>query len=56
MKNIYKLVWSDEALNGLKEIIEYLERKFSEKDVRKFVKKFNKQIEIIKSTPETFPF
>ena len=56
MKNIYKLVWSDEALNGLKEIIEYLESKFSEKDVKKFVKKFNKQIEIIKSTPETFPF
>ena len=36
MRNTYKLIWSDEALNGLKEIIDYIERKFSEKDVKKF--------------------
>ena len=56
MRNTYKLIWTEEALNGLKEIIDYLERKFSEKDVKKFVKKFDKQIEIIKSKPETFSF
>jgi len=31
MKNTYKLIWPDEALKGLKEIIEYLENKFPEK-------------------------
>ena len=48
MKNTYKLIWSDEALNGLKEIIAYLEKRFSEKDVRSFVKKFDKQLELTK--------
>ena len=41
MRNTYKLVWTDEALNGLKDIIDYLEKKFSEKDIKKFVKKFD---------------
>lgn len=54
MRNTYKIVWTDEALNGLKDIIDYLERKFSEKDVAKFAKKLDKQIEIIKNNPETF--
>lgn len=56
MRNTYKLIWSDEALNGLKEIIEYLERNFSEKDIKKFVAKFDKQLEIIRNYPEMFPF
>jgi len=54
MRSTYKLIWSDEALIGLKEIIEYLESKFSEKDVKKFVQKFDKQIRLIKSNPEIF--
>ena len=29
--------------------------KFSEKDVKIFIKKFNKQIEIIRENPESFP-
>jgi plasmid stabilization system protein ParE len=56
MRNTYKLIWSDEALNGLKEIIEYLESKFSEKDVKKFVRRFDKQIKLLKSNPEIFSF
>ena len=56
MRNTYKLIWSDEALNGLKEIISYLENRFSEKDVKKFVQKFDKQLEFIKSNPESFSF
>ena len=56
MRDTYRLIWSDEALNGLKEIIEYLESKFSEKDVKKFVQKFDKQIKLIKSNPEIFSF
>ncbi len=51
MKNTYELIWSDEALSGLKDIIDYLANKFSEKEV----KKFDKQIDIIRISPETFP-
>jgi len=56
MKSTYKLIWSDEALEGLKEIISYIEYKFSEKDARKFVKKLDKHLNIIQSNPESFPF
>lgn len=44
MKNTYKLVWSDEALKGLKSIFNYLEFRFSEKNIRKFAKKLDKQL------------
>ncbi|MGD9992675.1 MAG: type II toxin-antitoxin system RelE/ParE family toxin [Salinivirgaceae bacterium] len=54
MRNTYKLVWTDEALNGLKDIIDYLERKFPEKDIKKFAEKFDRQIELIKKNPESF--
>ena len=56
MKNTYKLIWSDEALNGLKEIISYLEQNFSKKDVRKFARKLEKQLDILKRNPESCPF
>lgn len=55
MKNIYRLSWSAEAISGLKEIINYLERKFSEKEVKKFVQKFDKQMNLIERNPEIFP-
>ncbi len=54
MKNTYKLIWTDEALNGLVGIIRYLEKNFSVKVVKKFVEKFEKQLEIISSNPEIF--
>lgn len=55
MKNTYKLIWSEEALNGLKDIISYIENKFSEKDVRKFIKKLDKQLTILEVSPTAFP-
>jgi len=55
MKNTYKIIWSDEALNGLTNIIRYIENKFSEKDVKKFAVLFDKQIKVIQSFPESFP-
>ena len=55
MKSTYKLIWSDEAIEGLKEIVFYLGNKFSEKDVKKFAKKLDKQLEIIQLNPELSP-
>jgi len=55
MKNTYRILWSEEALSGLKEIIGYLETRFSENDVRKFIMKFEKFLGLIQLNPRTFP-
>ena len=55
MKSIYKLIWTEEAVGGLKEIIFYLENNFAEKDVKKFSEKINKIINLILANPKTFP-
>ena len=38
MKSTYEIVWSDEAVQGLAEIIRNIENRFSENDVQKSVK------------------
>jgi plasmid stabilization system protein ParE len=55
MKSTFKIVWTDEAIAGLKEIIEYIEKRFPEKDVRKFIKKLDDQINFIQTNPKAFP-
>lgn len=55
MKNIYKIIWSDEALKGLNNIIDYIENRFSEKDVKNFAFLFDEQIRVIQSFPKSFP-
>jgi len=55
MKSTFNIIWTDEAVTGLKEIIEYIEKRFSEKDVRKFIKKLDDQINFIQSNPKAFP-
>ncbi len=56
MKSTYEIVWSDEAVKGLKEIISYLENNFSEKDVHIFASKFDAQINLIQNYPKTFTY
>jgi len=55
MKNISKVIWSAEALENLEKIITYLEKNWSEKEIKKFVKKLEKQISLIKKQPLSFP-
>jgi plasmid stabilization system protein ParE len=55
MKNISKVVWSSEAVENLEKIIAYLEEKWSEKEIKKFIKKLEKQISVIKKQPLSFP-
>jgi len=38
MKSTFNIIWTNEAVTGLEEIIDYIENRFSEKDVRKFIK------------------
>lgn len=55
MKSGYKLHWSDQSVTDLKNIIEYLEYKWTDKEVRNFVKRLNKRLELIAINPKLFP-
>ena len=54
MKNIYKLIWSDEALNNLKDIIDYLENRWTERQIKKFAQLLDKQLKLIEENPYLF--
>ncbi len=54
MKDTYKLIWSDEAIKNLKGIIDYLENRWSEREIRKFAQLLDKQLNLIKSNPFLF--
>lgn len=55
MRSTYKLIWSEEALEGLKNIFTYLEFNFSAKDVKNFARKLDKHLELISTNPQSFP-
>ena len=54
MKNTYKLSWSDEALNNLKGIINYLEFNWTNREIKKFAQLLEKQLKRIKENPLLF--
>lgn len=54
MKNINKPIWSDEALNDLKRTIDFLENRWTEKQIRIFVQLLNKQLRLIEDNPNYF--
>ena len=56
MKNIYKIIWTDEAILGLKRTINHIENRWSQKELRNFSNLLDKQLEIIKASPGIFPF
>jgi plasmid stabilization system protein ParE len=55
MKSGYKILWTDHAKSELKETIEYLENKWTERELRTFSAKLNHTIELISKSPEIFP-
>ncbi|UAM97863.1 type II toxin-antitoxin system RelE/ParE family toxin [Polaribacter litorisediminis] len=55
MKSGYNILWSDNAIFELKETIEYLEKNWTEKELRKFSQKLDHTIELISKTPKIFP-
>ena len=55
MKSGYKIDWSDEALNNLDSIIDYLTIKWSDKEIRNFFRKLDKSLAIISRNPFSFP-
>jgi plasmid stabilization system protein ParE len=55
MKSGYKLFWSDTANADLKNIIEYLEKNWTQKEIRNFARKLDKRLELITFNPNLFP-
>ena len=51
----YKLHWTEEAVNNLEEILDYLNQNWTQKEVTNFKLKLAKQIELIVQNPFMFP-
>ena len=55
MKSGYKILWTDNALDELEKTIQYLEREFSDKEIRKLALKIESFITLISKNPTIFP-
>jgi len=55
MKDTYRIIWTDESLKGLKNIMLYLEDRWTKKEIKKFAKLLDKQINLIRKNPTLFP-
>jgi plasmid stabilization system protein ParE len=55
MSSIYSLFWTDEAIDNMNGIVNYLEQNWTQKEKSDFFKKLEKRTGIIKQYPEIFP-
>jgi plasmid stabilization system protein ParE len=55
MKSGYKIFWTDHAISELKDTLEYLEKNWTERELRNFLAKLDHTIELISKNPEIFP-
>jgi plasmid stabilization system protein ParE len=51
----YRLFWSDEAINNLESILDYLQGSWTQREVDKFKKQLSKQLDLIINNPNLFP-
>lgn len=54
MKSGYSISWTENALNELSDTINYLERNFTEKEIKKLVKYIENTILLISGNPVIF--
>ena len=54
MQSGYKIFWTAEALKNLRQIIKYLEENWSEKEIKSFVRKLDKRLNLISVNPKLF--
>lgn len=55
MVSEYKIFWTNEAINNLEEILEYLKNRWTQREIDNFKKRLSKQIHIIQQSPRLFP-
>jgi|AntRauTorckE6833_2_1112554.scaffolds.fasta_scaffold44199_2 plasmid stabilization system protein ParE len=51
----YKLFWSDEAINNLESTLDYLQSRWTQREVDIFKKRLSKQLNLITNNPKLFP-
>ena len=54
MKSGYKILWTKNALQELRETIEYLEENFSDKEINKLAQRIESTIKLISYNPDLF--
>jgi len=55
MKSGLKIRWTEEATRNLESIVTYLETNWTEKELKKFFQKLEKQLLILSFFPEAYP-
>ncbi len=55
MKNGYEILWTDNALDELAKTIEYLEVKFTDREIKKLVSKIEDTTALISQNPNIYP-
>jgi plasmid stabilization system protein ParE len=56
MKSTYKIIWSDEAYKNLQHIVDYLEKFWTSREIRRFARLLDKQLILIKRNPALYPY
>lgn len=51
----YKILWTEEAIKNLSDTLEYLEYKWSLREVNSFKSSLSKQLDLIANFPNLFP-
>ena len=51
----YKIFWTNEAISNLEEILNYLNNRWTQREIDNFKKRLAKQISIIEQNPNLFP-
>lgn len=55
MESDYKIFWSDEAIDNLASILDYLKLRWTEREISRFKHQLNKHLNLIKANPFAFP-
>jgi len=55
MKSRYKVVWTDHALDELRQTVSYIEENFSELEIRRLADKIESTLALIATQPAMFP-
>ena len=55
MASDYKIFWTDEAINNLDSILDYLSNRWTQREIDNFKIRLTKQIRLIEQNPFLFP-
>jgi plasmid stabilization system protein ParE len=55
MASDYKIFWTNEAINNLESILNYLSNNWTQREIENFKNRLSKQIRLIQQNPYLFP-